>query len=315
MDRNLALELVRVTEAAALASARFFGKGDPAAADQAAISAMELAIRGVNINGRIIIGENKISEVSRLCSGDDVGAQGRFEVDVALDCLECAGSLANGQANSISAIAIGEKDSFKSFMELYMRKIAVGAEAADRIDLEASTFDNLVRIAEAKRTYVENLTVSILDRPRHRRLIDEVRAAGARIELIQDGDLAAAIAAALPDTGVDVMMGIGGSKQGIIAAAALACIQGGFQAQLIPEADIDIEKLPEGSRKIYSINDLVGSNNVMFAATGVSHTDFIEGVIFRPGGAVTSSVVFRGKSGTIRYLKTEHFFDRAPDYT
>ena len=315
MDRNLALELVRVTEAAALAAARLFGKGDPAAADQVAVSAMELAIRGVNINGRIIIGEEKISEVSRLCSGEDVGASGEFEVDVALDCLECAGSLAKGQPNSISAIAIGEKDSFKSIKELYMRKIAVGAEAADRIDLNAPTFDNLVRIAEAKRSYVENLTVSILDRPRHRRLIEEVRAAGARIELIKDGDLAAAIAAALPGTGVDVMMGIGGSKQGIIAAAALACIQGGFQAQLIPEQDIEADEIPDETRKIYSIHDLIGSTNVMFAATGVSHSDFIEGVIFRPGGAITNSIVFRGKSGTIRYLKTEHFFDKAPDYT
>ena len=314
MDRNLALELVRVTEAAALASARFFGKGDPAAADHAAVSAMELATRGVNINGRIIIGEEKISEASRLCSGENVGASGEFDVDVALDCLECAGSLANGQPNSISAIAIGEKDSFKSIKEFYMRKIAVGPEAADRIDLNASTFDNLVRIAEAKRTYVENLTVSILDRPRHRRLIEEVRAAGARIELIQDGDLAAAIAAALPDTGVDVMMGVGGSKQGIIAAAALACIQGGFQAQLIPEGDLDIEKFPDEFR-IYSVHDLIGSSNIMFAATGVSHSDFIEGVIFRPGGAVTNSIVFRGKSGTIRFLKTEHFFDKTPDYT
>lgn len=315
MDRNLALELVRVTEAAALASARFFGKGDPAAADQAAVSAMELAIRGVNISGRIIIGEDKISEVSRLCSGEDVGSSDALEVDVALDCLECAGSLANGQPNSISAIAIGEKNSFKSIKELYMRKIAVGPEAADSIDLNASTFDNLVRIAEMKRTYVENLTVSILDRPRHRRLIEEVRAAGARIELIQDGDLAAAIAAALPNTGVDVMMGIGGSKQGIIAAAALACIQGGFQAQLILEEELDKGVIPDEPRKKYSISDLIGSSNIMFAATGVSHSDFIEGVIFRPGGAITNSVVFRGKSGTIRYLKTEHFFDKAPDYT
>ena len=315
MDRNLALELVRVTEAAALSSARFFGKGDPVAADHAAVSAMELAIRGVNINGRIIIGEEKISEISRLCSGEDVGASGEFEVDVALDCLECAGSLANGQPNSISAIAIGEKDSFTSIEEPYMRKIAVGPDAAHSIDLNSSTFDNLVRIAEAKRTYVENLTVSILDRPRHRRLIEEVRAAGARIELIQDGDLAAAIAASLPDTGVDVMIGIGGSKQGIIAAAALACIQGGFQAQMISEDYLETGETPDEPMKIYTIPDLVGSSNVMFAATGVSHSDFIEGVIFRPGGAVTSSVVFRGKSGTIRFLKTEHFFDKAPDYT
>jgi fructose-1,6-bisphosphatase II len=315
LDRNLALELVRVTEAAALASARYFGKGDPTAADQAAVSAMELAIRGVKINGRIVIGEDKISEVSRLCSGDDVGASSELEVDVALDCLECAGALANGQPNSISAIAIGTKGSFKSIQEPYMRKIAVGPEAADRIDLNASTFDNLVRIAEAKRTYVENLTVSILDRERHHKLIEDVRAAGARIELIQDGDLAAAIAAALPDTGVDVMMGIGGAKQGIIAATALTCIQGGFQAQILPEDGIDVEKIPPEYKTIYSAHDLVSSINVMFAATGVSHSDFLEGVIFRPGGAITNSIVFRGKSGTIRFLKTEHFFDKTPDYT
>lgn len=316
MDRNLALELVRVTEAAALASARYFGKGDPAAADQAAVSAMELAIQGVKINGRIIIGEEKIGEGSRLCSGDGVGANSELQVDVALDCLECAGSLANGQPNSISAIAIGTKDSFKSIKEPYMRKIAVSPEAADSIDLNASVFDNLVRIAEAKRTYVENLTVSILDRKRHARLIEEVRAAGARIELIQDGDLAAAIAAALPDTGVDVMMGIGGAKQGIIAAAALACIQGGFQAQVLPEGTTyDPENMPPEYQRIYTAHDMVGSSNVMFAATGVSHSDFLEGVIFRPGGAVTNSIVFRGRSGTIRFLKTEHFFEKAPDYT
>lgn len=315
MDRNLALELVRVTEAAALASARYFGKGDPEAADQAAVSAMELAMRGVKINGRIILGEEKISDVSRLCSGDGVGAAGELEVDVALDCLECAGALANGQPNAISAIAIGEKDSFQKLREPYMRKIAVGPEAADSIDLAASTFDNLVRIAEAKRTYVENLTVSILDRERHEKLISEVRQAGARIELIQDGDLAAAIAAALPGTGVDAMMGIGGTKQGLIAAAALSCIHGGFQAQLLPGDSFDLDDLPPEYGTVYSILDLIGKANIMFAATGVSHSDFLEGVMFRPGGAVTNSVVFRGKSGTIRFLKTEHFFDKVPDYT
>ncbi|MCK4349712.1 MAG: fructose-bisphosphatase class II family protein [Candidatus Krumholzibacteria bacterium] len=315
MDRNLALELVRVTEAAALASARYFGKGNPVAADQAAVSAMELAMRGVKINGRIIIGEEKIADVSRLCSGDGVGAEGELEVDVVLDCLECAGALANGQPNAISAIAIGEKDSFKKLREPYMRKIAVGPEAADRIDLTASTFDNLVRIAEAKRTYVENLTVSILDRERHRRLIDEVREAGARIELIRDGDLAASIAAALPGTGIDVMMGIGGTKQGLISAAALSCIRGGFQAQVFPGESFDLDKLPPDYEKIYTIQDLIGTFNIMFAATGVSHSDFLDGVIFRPSGAVTNSVVFRGRSGTVRFLKTEHFFDKIPDYT
>jgi fructose-1,6-bisphosphatase II len=315
LDRNLALELVRVTEAAALAAARFFGKGDPLAADRSAVTAMELAMRGMKITGHIVIGEERINSGSMLCAGDEVGAGGEPEVDVALDPLGCTVALAKGQPNAISAIALGVKGAFKKVTTPFMRKIAVGREAADSIDLNASVFDNLVKIAEAKRVYVEDLTVSILDRANHRRLIDDVRKAGARIELITDGDLAAAIAAALPRTGVDVMMGIGGSKQGIIAAAALACIGGGFQAQLLPDESADLESLPPEFRKIYQGGELAGGENIMFAATGVSHSDFLEGLLFRPGGAVTSSVVFRSKSGTIRFLKTEHFFDKTPDYT
>lgn len=276
---------------------------------------MELAIKGVKISGYIIIGEERTGDSPRLCSGDTVGAGGEPDIEVALDPLDSIESLADGQPNSISAIALGKKGAFKNFKERYMRKIAVGPEAADGIDLNASTFDNLVRIAEAKRVYVEDLTVSILARKRHRRLIEEVREAGARIELIRDGDLAAAIAAALPGTGVDVMMGIGGTKQGIIAAAALACIGGGFQAQLLPAGDIDTAALPPEYKKVYANDELVGDKNIMFAATGVSHSDLLEGVFFRPGGAITNSVVFRGRSGTIRFLKTEHFFDKTPDYT
>jgi fructose-1,6-bisphosphatase II len=315
VDRNLALELVRATEAAALAAARFFGQGDPIKADGEAVAAMAFAMEGVKISGHIIFGEERLSKASQLCEGDVVGAGGEPEVDVALDPLECIDALANGQQNAISVIALGMKNTFKKLEQSYMRKIAVGPDAADSIDLKASTFENLVRIAEAKRVYVENLTVSILDRPRHRKLIGEVRKAGARIELIRDGDLAAAIAASLPGTGVDVTLGIGGTKQGVIAAAALACIGGGFQAQLLPDPDAGPDDLPTEYHKIYRIRDIVGGENIMFAATGVSHSDFLEGVIFRPGGAITNSVVFRKKSGTIRFLKTEHFFDREPDYT
>lgn len=276
---------------------------------------MELAFRGVKITGNIVIGEEPIGDGSPLCSGDTVGSGTEPEVDVLLDPLDAIESLADGQPNSISAIALGKTGVFKNFEEQYMRKIAVGQEAAGSIDLNASTFDNLVRIAEAKRVYVEDLTVSILARERNLKLVDEVRKAGARIELIRDGDLAAAIAVALPGTGVDVIMGIGGTKQGIIAAAALMCIGGGFQAQLLPAGDFDSTVLPPEYMKVYSGDDLVGDENIMFAATGVSHSDLLEGVLFRPGGAVTNSVVFRGKSGTIRFLKTEHFFDKTPDYT
>lgn len=315
MDRNLALELVRVTEAAALASARFFGKGDATAADTAAVGAMELAIRGVKITGRIVIGEERKTSASRLCAGDTVGTGEEPEVDVALDPLECIDSVADGQANAISAIALGPRGAFRNFAAPSMDKIAVDRQAADAIDLEASVFDNLVAIAQAKRVYVEDLTVAILDRERHRGLIEEVRRAGARIELLRNGDLAASIAAALPGTGVDALMGIGDTAQGIIAAAALACIGGGFRGRLVPGKGVDPENLPEEYRAVYTQHDLVGGDNVMFAATGVSHSDVLDGVRFRPGGAITHSVVFRGKSGTVRFLKTEHFFDKTPDYS
>jgi len=315
LDRNLALELVRVTEAAALASARFFGKGDPVAADRVAIEAMELAVRGVKISGRVIIGEECEGDDSKLCSGHVIGAGGDPEVDVVIDPLDCIDCLARGLPNSISAIALADKGSFKNFKSPYMRKIAVSRDAADYIDLNKSTFDNLVAIAQAKRVYVEDLTISILNREWNARLIEEVREAGARIELIADGELASAIAAALPGTGIDAAMGVGSSKQGIIAAAAIACISGGFQAQYLPEPDVKFDTLPEKYSKVYSIEELVGGENIMFAATGVSSSDFLQGVIFRPGGAITNSVVFRRKSGTIRFLKTEHFFDKTPDYT
>ncbi len=315
MDRNLALELVRVTEAAALASARFFGKGDPLSADRAAVEAMELAFAGVKITGHIVIGEERLGEQSRLCAGDRVGAGGDVELDLAMDPVDCIEALANGQANSISAIAMATSGSFLAPPAPFIRMIATGGEAADGVDLGASVFANLVRIAEAKRVYVEDLTVSIIDREAHRPLVEEVRAAGARIELLRDGELAGALSAALPGTGIDVSIGTGEAKRGIIAAAALACIGAGFQAQFIPAPDADPGTLAEEHAKIYRARDIVGGGSVMFAATGVSNSDFLEGVMFRPGGAVTHSVVFRSKSGTIRFLKTEHFFEKAPDYT
>jgi len=315
LDRNLALELVRVTEAAALASARFFGKGDPLSADRAAAQAMELAFKGVKISGHVVIGDEPMSESSRLCAGDTVGAGGESEFDIAVDPVDCIEALADGQSNSVSAIAMGERGAFLKLPAPCMRVLAVGPEAADVIDLNAPVFDTLVRIAGAKRVYVEDLTVSILDRERHRKLIEEVRRAGARIELLKDGELAAAMSAALPATGIDVMMGVGEAKPGMIAAAALACIGAGFQAQFIPDPNVDPESISPEFKKIYRPRDLVGDGNIMFAATGVSHSDFLDGVMFRLGGAITHSVVFRRISGTIRFLKTEHFFEKTPDYT
>ena len=313
MDRNLALELVRVTEAAALASARYMGKGDPDAADNAAASAMELAISGVKITGNIVIGDENATEESNLRSGSIVGSGGDVEVDLLIDPLESRESLADGQANAISAVALGPKGGFSELKSKYMQKIAVFPEAADVIDLNSSAYDNLVKIAAAKRVYVEDLTVSVLDRERHRELISDIRKAGARIELFRDGDLAAALAAALPGTGIDVYMGIGDSRQGVITAAAFSCLRAGFQARFIEDEDSSAEGVDFS--RIYSSSDLIYGDNIMFAVTGVSNSDFLEGVMFRHRGARTHSLVLRGKSGTIRFLKTEHFFDMDPDYT
>lgn len=314
MDRNLALELVRATEAAALASARLLGKGDPIAADRAAAAAMALAIGGIKVTGHVVIGERDEIPDAVLRRGDTVGSGEEPEVDIALDPLEGMGSLADGQGNAISAIALAPKGSLRHFNSRYMRKIAVSSDAAHCIDLNRSVFDQLVSIAEAKRVYVEDLTVAILKRERHDDLIDEVRRTGARIELVRDGDLAAAFAAALPGTGIDVALGTGGTRQGILTAAALACLGAGFQGQLIHEEGGPADEEADYER-IFGIDELAGGNNIMFAVTGVSRSAFLEGVNFRPGGAVTNSLVLRSKSGTLRFLRTEHFFDKEPDYT
>lgn len=313
MDRNLALELVRVTEAAALASARYMGKGDPDAADIAASSAMELAISGVKITGNVVIGDDDSAEDSNLRPGCKVGSGGEIEVDLLLDPLESRNSLADGQANAISAVALGPKGCFIELKSRYMKKIAVSPEAEEAIDLDASVFDNLVRIAAAKRVYVEDLTVSVLDRERHRGLISDIRKAGSRIELFRDGDLAAAMSAAIPGTGIDVYMGIGDSRQGVITASAFSCLRAGFQARFIPDEGLEGEAADLGG--VLKIQDIIDGENIMFAVTGVSNSDFLDGVMFRHGGATTHSLVLRGKSGTIRFLKTEHFFDMDPDYT
>lgn len=344
MERNLALEMVRVTEAAALAAARFLGKGDPVSADRAAVSAMQQAIKNVKMDGQIIIGEKSNTDNDVLFPGCRVGTGNNLKVDIALDALDCRESLANGQANAISAIAISPEDTIIDYPSDFMKMIAVGSDAIDAINLNDSVFDNLVRIAESKRVYVEDLTVVVLDRERHGILIDEVRKSGARIAILMAGDLAASIAAGIPSTGIDVVMGTGSSAQGIIAAAALRCLGGGFQAQFIPSSDIVPEEydsfslerkgnkfsssgteakekkdlqngVDERFETLYDKVDLVKGDNIMFAATGVSLSPFLKGTIFKPGGALTHSVVLRNKSGTVRFLRTEHFFDKNPDYS
>lgn len=315
MERNLALELVRVTEAAALASSRWMGKGDPLEADRAACEAMAIAIRAVKIKGRIVIGDE--SPGHELAAGRIVGAGGPPEVDVALDPLESIEQVAAGRPNAIAAIAVAGTGGFFSSPVQYMNKIAVGPEAAGRIDINASPLENLVNIADARRTYVEDLTVCILDRERHKNLIERVRSTGARIQLITHGDVAAAIAAAIPGSGVDVLMGIGGATEGVLAAAALKCVGGDFQGQLEAQGEDDVGTLKRAEidkGKVLGIDDLVSGNMLMFAATGVTKSDILQGVQYRQGGAVTHSIVMRRKSGTIRFIEANHSFDRKPNY-
>jgi fructose-1,6-bisphosphatase II len=317
MDRNLALELVRVTEAAALSSARWMGKGNSVRADQAASEAMALVINYVKIKGTIVIGEK--TPGSTLSRGKMVGAGGLPEVDVGLDPLESIDSVALGRQNAISIIAVSEKGAFSNVPVPYMDKIAVGQDAAGRINIKLSPLENLVNIADAKRTYVEDLTVCILERERHQELIEEVRDTGARIQLIPDGDIAAAIATCIPGSGIDVLMGAGGSNEGVLAAAAVKSLGGDFQGQVYIRNDDDAAALKQsgfGRRdKILKMGDLVKGKDTMFAATGVTKCDFLNGVRFVQGGAVTHSLVVRSKSGTERFIRTNHYFDKQPDYT
>jgi fructose-1,6-bisphosphatase class II len=317
MDRNFALEFVRVTEAAALASARLMGRGDEKAADHAAVEAMRKMLGQIQFDGTVVIGEGERDEAPMLYIGEKVGKGGEAMLDLALDPLEGTTICATGGTNAISVIAIAEKGNFLHAPDTYMRKIAVGPDAKGAIDLRATPTENLKRIADAKRRHIEDLTVIILDRPRHADLIAEVRRAGARIWLIGDGDVSAAISTCKPDSGVDVLMGTGGAPEGVIAAAALRCMGGDFQGKLAfrnEEEKARARKMGVSDlEKIYRIDELA-RGNVMFCATGVTQGTFLGGVRFFGGGAHTHSVVMRSESGTVRFIEAEHHFDRKPRY-
>jgi fructose-1,6-bisphosphatase class II len=317
MDRNLALELIRVTEAAALASARTVGKGDEKLADHEAVEAMRKTLNSIAFKGTVVIGEGERDEAPMLYIGEEVGCAKSPEVDIALDPLEGTTITAKGLTNAISVIALAEKGNFLHAPDTYMEKLAVGSKAKGAIDLSKSPTWNLSEIARAKGCYVEDLTVVILDRPRHENLIKEVRDSGARINLIGDGDVSGAIATCREDTGVDVLMGIGGAPEGVIAAAALKCIGGDMQGRLAFRNDKEIERAKamglSDTKKIFKLNDLA-KGDVMFAATGVTWGPFLKGVRFFPKGAITESVVMRSKSGTVRFINATHYFDKKPKY-
>ena len=318
-DRNLALELVRVTEAAAMAAGRWVGRGDKNGGDQAAVDAMRKAFNEMNIRGTIVIGEGERDEAPMLYIGEKVGRGDANdpEVDIALDPLEGTTITATGGPNALSVIAMADKGNLLNAPDTYMDKIAVGPQAKGAIDLSKSPSQNLRAIADKKGVYVDDLTVIILNRPRHEKLIAEVRATGARIKLIGDGDVSAAIATCFPETGVDVLMGIGGAPEGVIAAAALRCCGGDMQGRLTPRNDKEIERAQKmGIKDVKAVFGLeqLAKGHVIFAATGVTSGDFLRGVRFFKGGADTHSVVMRSKTGTVRYVEARHDFTRKQNF-
>ena len=318
MDRNLALDAARVTEAAALASARHMGRGDAHQADEVAVNAMRRAFRSLEISGTIVVGEGQQRETPRLYYGEKVGrwASGDPEVQLALDALEGARLCAQGRSSALSVIAIARNGSFLPAPDTYMDKIVVGPGGKGAIEFDRSVTANLQSVADAKGVYVEDLTVAILDRPRHEALIREVRETGARIRLIIGGDLSAALATCREETGIDMLVGMGGAPEGVLAAAALRCVGGEMMCRLRPRNDEERERVrghgldPE---RVYATEELA-TGHVLFAATGITDGDFLSGVHFVSGGARTNSVVMRSKTMTVRYMDAHHQFDRKPDY-
>jgi fructose-1,6-bisphosphatase class II len=316
MDRNLALEAVRVTEAAALNCARLTGCGDEKAADQAAVDAMRKAFDALAIDGTVVIGEGERDEAPMLYIGEKVGCGGP-KVDIALDPLEGTTICATGAPNALAVLAMADGGNLLHCPDTYMAKIATGPAGKGVIDLDKSPTENLHALAEAKGCKVGDLMVIILARPRHDAIIQEVRKAGARIRLIGDGDVSAAIATTKPETGIDMLLGIGGAPEGVLAAAALRCVGGEFQGRLAPRNNEEIERAKKMGvsdiKKKFSIDELA-RGDVMFAATGVTDGDYLQGVHFFAGGATTQSVVMRSKTKTIRVINATHYFEHKPSY-
>ena len=299
-DRNLALELIRVTETAALAAAPWVGRGQKDLADKAAVEAMRKMINTVDMAGVVVIGEGEKDNAPMLHNGESVGNQEGPACDVAVDPIDGTSLTANGMNGAISVIALAPRGSmYDPKTSFYMNKIVTGPEAAHVIDINASTADNIEAVAKAKNLAVSDITVVVLNRPRHEQLIAEIRAAGARIRLIQDGDVAAAIETARPNTGIDLLMGIGGTPEGVITAAAMICLGGAIQGQLHIDG--------RGSGPILTTRDLVNSDDVFLAATGITDGELIKGVRYTSYGAISQSIVMRGKSKTVRVIETEHY--------
>jgi len=312
--RNLALELVRVTEAAALAAGRFMGRGDKEAADQAAVNAMRIVLQTVDMNGVIVIGEGEKDNAPMLYNGEQVGNGSGPDFDVAVDPIDGTRPLAFGRSNSLATVAISPRGSmFNPGPFVYMNKLAVGPEARGKINIEKSITENLKAIARAKHKDVEDLTTIILDRDRNNEMIAEIRQAGARIRQIPDGDVAAALMTAWPDSGVDVLIGIGGTPEGVLAACALRAMGGEIQGKLYARDKDELQRGHDAGYdfdKILTMDDLVSSEDVFFTATGITDGELLQGVRYFGNGASTDSLVVRGLTGTVRQIIATHQIDK-----
>ena len=319
MERSLSMEVVRVTEAAAIASARWMGRGLKNEADDAATQAMRAMFDTIPMHGTVVIGEGEMDEAPMLYIGEELGLRnGGPEVDIAVDPLEGTNIVAKGTNGAMTVLAIADRGNLLNAPDMYMEKLAVGPEAAGKVDINASVTENLLAVAKAKNKPVSEVVAILLDRPRHQHIVDEIREAGACIKFIQDGDVGAALNTAFDDTGVDIMFGTGGAPEGVIAAVALKCLGGDFQGKLIPEDESQLErckKMGIDVEKVYYLDDLVKGDDAIFAATAVTDSELLTGVQYKGSHCLTHSVVMRAKTGTVRFVQGRHSIEKKPDYT
>jgi fructose-1,6-bisphosphatase II len=317
MERSLTMELVRVTEAAALASARWMGFGKKDEADGAATEAMRKVFDTIPMRGTVVIGEGEMDEAPMLYIGERLGLGYLPELDVAVDPLEGTNIVAKGLWNAISVVAVADRGCLLHAPDMYMDKIAVGPKAVGLVDLDAPVIDNLKAVARATGKDMDDLVAVVLDRPRHAKLIEEIRNAGARIKLIPDGDVAAAIHTGFPDTGVDILFGSGGAPEGVLAAVALKCLGGEIQGRLLPENEEQVERCLkmgiEDPNKVLRMEDLVKGDDAIFAATGVTDGELLKGVRYQGSLAKTHSLVMRAKTGTVRFMDGTHRLEKKPN--
>jgi len=320
-DRNLALELVRVTEAAAMAAGRWVGKGDKNGADAVAVNAMRVMISSIGMNGVVVIGEGEKDNAPMLYNGERVGDGTGPECDVAVDPIDGTTLTAKGMSNAIAVLAVAPRGTmYDPSAVFYMEKLVTGPEAADVVDIRLPVSENIHLVAKAKGSSPEDVTVVLLDRPRHEQIAEEIRATGARIKFIVDGDVAGAISAARPDSGVDLLLGVGGTPEGIIAACAMKCMGGIIQGRLWPQDDEERQKAIDAGHNldpdfVLATDDLVTGDDCFFVATGITDGDLMKGVRYRAGGATTHSLVMRSRSGTIRSITSEHRLQKLRAYS